>query len=77
MKPSWRPPNSIIGPIWIVLYLLMGVASYIVIRDGEEPFKTLALTFYLIQLFLNWLWAPVFFGLHQLGIVSQNCNFIK
>jgi tryptophan-rich sensory protein len=49
----------------------MGIASYLVARDGEGSFKTLALTFYFIQLFLNWAWSPTFFLFHQLGAVSQ------
>jgi len=48
----------------------MGIASYLVARDGAGSTKTLALTFYFIQLFLNWSWTPTFFLLHQLGAVS-------
>ncbi|CAF0902279.1 unnamed protein product [Adineta ricciae] len=67
LKPSWRPPNAVFGPAWTILYLFMGIASYLVARDGQGSVRTLALTFYFIQLILNWSWAPVFFVFHQLG----------
>ncbi|CAF1233195.1 unnamed protein product [Adineta steineri] len=67
LKPSWCPPNAIFGPVWTIVYLLMGIASYLIVRDGEGSVKTLTLVFYFIQLFLNWIWSPVFFVFHQIG----------
>jgi len=68
IKPSWRPPNAVFGPAWTLLYLFMGIASYLVDRDGEGTARGVALAFYLLQLLLNWTWTPVFFVLHQLGV---------
>ncbi|CAF3354802.1 unnamed protein product [Rotaria socialis] len=67
LKPAWHPPNAIFGPVWTILYLFMGIASYLIARDGQGPFRTLALTFYFIQLFLNWSWTSIVFVFHQLG----------
>ncbi|CAF2249949.1 unnamed protein product [Rotaria magnacalcarata] len=61
LKPAWRLPNAIFGPVWTIFHLLMGIASYLVARDGQGSFRTLALTFYFIQLFLNWSWTPILF----------------
>jgi tryptophan-rich sensory protein len=62
-KPSWTPPSGIFGPVWISLYLLMGIAAFLVWRRGlaEEGVRT-ALVLFLIQLVLNTLWSAAFFG---------------
>lgn len=65
-KPPFTPPNWLFAPAWITLYLLMGIAAYLVWRKGlrEEGVKP-ALVIYLIQLVLNALWSVVFFGLQS------------
>jgi len=66
VKPSFNPPNWIFGPVWTTLYLLMGIAFFLVWRMGlkTEGVKA-ALIVFLIQLALNTLWSILFFGLHQ------------
>ena len=63
-KPSFNPPNWLFSPVWITLYLLMGVALFLVWRQG---FQTAGVKFaiYLfgVQLVLNTLWSILFFGL--------------
>ncbi len=65
-KPSFTPPNWLFAPAWITLYLLMGIAAFLIWRAGLEnkPVKT-ALYFFLIQLVLNSLWSVVFFGMQS------------
>lgn len=65
VRPSWAPPPSVFAPVWTVLYTMMGVAAWLVWRTG--PRSREALTWFAIQLALNALWSPVFFGLHSLG----------
>ncbi len=65
VRPSWAPPPWVFAPVWTVLYTLMGVAAWLVWRAG--PGGRAALTWFAIQLALNALWSPVFFGLHALG----------
>lgn len=63
-KPVFNPPNSLFGPVWTILYALMGVALYLV---WNEKNNKKALTLFAIQLVLNVLWSFVFFGWHQPG----------
>lgn len=61
-KPSFAPPGILFPIIWTILYLLMGVSSYIV-AQSDHPDKLLALRTYFIQLFFNFMWSILFFGL--------------
>ena len=72
-KPFFAPPNWIFGPVWIILYFLMGVSLYIVWKD-ELKSKTRNVFFvvFAIQLILNALWSLLFFGLRSplLGLID-------
>ncbi|MEM9001650.1 MAG: TspO/MBR family protein [Bacteroidota bacterium] len=65
-KPSFNPPNWIFGPVWGVLYLMMGVAAGIVWAKGfYHIWVKTALYHFGFQLLLNALWSIVFFGLQS------------
>lgn len=64
IKPAFSPPGWIFAPVWTVLYILMGIASYRIWRLGpENPEVRSALKSYAMQLALNFLWSILFFGL--------------
>jgi len=67
-KPSWAPPGWLFGPVWTVLYLMMAVAAWLVWREGGWRGQRGPLTLYLVQLALNALWTPLFFGLRNPGL---------
>lgn len=67
-KPSWTPPDWVFGPVWTVLYVLMGLAAWLIWRQGGISVAKLPLTVFLIQLVLNGLWTVIFFGLHRVGL---------
>lgn len=61
----WTPPNEAFGPVWTVLYMLMSVAAWLVWREPPSRQRSTALGVYVVQLVLNCLWTPVFFGLFE------------
>jgi tryptophan-rich sensory protein len=62
-KPSFSPPNWIFSPVWIILFLLMGVTLYILWQNMQKTEAKIAMVFFIIQLALNILWSALFFGL--------------
>ena len=72
-KPPLNPPPWIFAPVWTTLYLLMGIAAFLVWRKGRAGRGTTnhetrrALSLFMLQLFLNSLWSIIFFGLHSPG----------
>lgn len=62
-KPAWNPPAWLFGPVWTLLYVLMAVAAWLVWKrvGFGRP-----LVLYLVQLVLNAVWTPIFFGAHAL-----------
>lgn len=67
LKPAWAPPNRWFGMIWTALYLLMGIAAWLVWRERYHRKRAAALAAYAIQLLLNASWAPLFFGARNIG----------
>ena len=67
-KPSWNPPGWIFGPVWTTLYTIMAVAAWLVWRQGGWRKQRKPLLSFLVQLALNALWSPLFFGLRQPGL---------
>ena len=61
-KPAFSPPGYIFPIVWTILYILMGISSYIV-YSSNSPNKPKALLIYGIQLFFNFCWSIIFFGL--------------
>lgn len=66
VKPSFNPPNWVFAPVWTVLFLLMGVSLYLVLRKVVMGKKAgVALWIFGIQLVVNALWSIIFFGLQE------------
>jgi tryptophan-rich sensory protein len=65
VKPSFNPPGWIFGPVWTVLYVLIAVAGW---RSFEHDRRGWPMRLWWAQLALNFLWSPVFFAAHRIGL---------
>jgi len=68
LKPSWQPPQTWFAPISAALYVLMGVSAWLVWRERYHRARSVAIAAYAVQLLLNAAWAPLFFGLKNIGL---------
>ena len=68
-RPSWAPPPGVFGPVWSVLYTLMGVAAWLVWRQPQENGQrhTVPIALFVAQLLVNALWSWLFFAWHLGG----------
>src|ERR1700712_4118840 len=67
-KPSWNPPSWLFAPVWTILYIMMGVALFLVWKKpAPSPAKRPAITAFVLQLILNFMWSFIFFNQHQIG----------
>lgn len=64
-KPSYQPPSWLFSPVWTTLYILMGISFYYVWKKPLSRERNIALTVFLAQLLLNFLWSIFFFSLHS------------
>ncbi|HEY0917105.1 MAG TPA: TspO/MBR family protein [Solimonas sp.] len=64
-QPSWAPPAAVFGPVWSLLYLLMGIAAWLVWRGGPRSGRQQALGLFSAQLAVNALWSWLFFAWHR------------
>lgn len=65
-KPRWNPPDSLFGPVWTALYVMMAIAAWLVWRTGE----TWRLVPFAVQLALNLGWSGLFFALRRPGLAA-------
>ena len=62
IKPSFNPPNTIFGPVWTILYVLMGISLYLILQTPPTPLRKKAILIFLIQFVFNMSWSFVFFN---------------
>lgn len=67
-KPPWTPPDALFGPVWTALYLLMGTAVWLIWGERYHRERQSALLAFALQLLLNALWAPLFFGTRNVAL---------
>jgi tryptophan-rich sensory protein len=64
-KPAFNPPGWLFGPVWTVLYILVGIAGWHLWKRERDGWP---MKLWWGQLVLNFLWTPAFFGTHRIGL---------
>lgn len=67
-KPSIQPPSWLFGVVWPNLYALMGLALAMILNARGSQFRGLAIALFVVQLVVNLLWSPLFFGMHEVSL---------
>lgn len=62
-KPTWNPPSWVFAPVWTTLFIMMGLALYLVWNSKKSKSVRSALNIFAVQMVLNILWSVFFFGL--------------
>ncbi len=75
-KPSFNPPNWIFGPVWTVLYIIMGISCLQIWRTAVSKQRQRALWIYALQLALNFWWSIIFFSFHLLGLALVDISIL-
>jgi tryptophan-rich sensory protein len=66
-KPFFNPPNWIFGPVWTILYLMMGVSLFLILLKQKDIFSV-PVKIFLLHLCVNSFWSIAFFGMKNLGL---------
>ena len=66
-RPSFNPPNWLFGPVWTVLYLLMGFSFFIIWKQSPGKERSQATFAFLVQMALNFSWSFIFFYYNLIG----------
>lgn len=66
-RPSFNPPGWVFGPVWTVLYILMGVSLFLVWKSEPGQARNVAMGVFFVQLALNFAWSFIFFYSKMIG----------
>lgn len=75
-KPSFNPPNGLFGPVWTILYLLMGISFFLIWELNPSKKRNLAIIVFLFQLGLNFCWSFIFFYYKLIGLALIEIVFL-
>jgi benzodiazapine receptor len=67
-RPSFNPPNWLFGPVWTILYLVMGISLFMIWKEEKSKERNLAISAFMFQLLLNFGWSFIFFYFNKIGL---------
>lgn len=65
VKPDVTPPGWVFGTVWPLLYLMLGLAIAMILHARGARLRWLAISMFIVQIALNFIWSPLFFAAHQ------------
>ena len=68
VKPPFTPPNAVFGPVWTVLYIMIGISFVMLLITKEKYQPKLTILLFAVHIILNLIWTPLFFTFHQIGL---------
>lgn len=71
--PALSPPDWLFAPVWSILYLTIFLSLIVFLKDGTVREKVVPLGLFTVQILLNFLWSPVFFGMKKIGTALIIC----
>ncbi|MHC4626132.1 MAG: TspO/MBR family protein [Planctomycetota bacterium] len=76
-RPSFTPPDWVFGVVWPILYVMMGISAFMIWSKGFGRRRVkVALGLFILQLVLNGLWTPIFFGLHMMALALAEITLL-
>ena len=66
-QPTFNPPNWVFGPVWTILYLIMGISLYRIWILPISEDRNKAIGIFALQMTLNFFWSLIFFRWHLIG----------
>ncbi len=66
-RPSFNPPNWLFGPVWTILYILLGISLFLIWKKSASKERNLAILVFLLQQALNFAWSFIFFYFNMIG----------
>ena len=68
IRPSFAPPNWLFGPVWTILYILMGISFYLIWKMEPGKDRNRGIIIFAVQLFFNFIWSFIFFYFKLIGL---------
>ncbi len=67
-RSSLNPPRWVFGPVWSLLYVLLGVSLFIIVKHRDNPYFYIAIVLFIVQMALNILWSYLFFAQQNIAL---------
>ena len=75
-KPNFNPPDWVFGPVWTIIYILMGISVWLIWMENKSKIRNFAIKIFWIQFFFNIFWTYLFFGIQRIDLALFEIIFL-